>query len=200
MSNSLIILSAAVSVIWATTAPAQSTFFFDNRYAVDAPVFDGQGSGLSGTNYQAELYGSANADSLTPTTTVNLLLRVVLNFRSGADAGYVAGRPIVMVANTPAGGQAWLQMRSWDARLGATYEAVAALGIGGYGESPLFYADGGDPTLLPAGIPQPLVGLQSFSLRAVVPEPSAAALLAVGGAAIWMVRRRRRALDRENVP
>jgi hypothetical protein len=49
-------------------------------------------------------------------------------------------------------------------RFGASYEEAAARGLGGYGESPLFYAKGGDPfDQFP--LPAPLLGLQSFSLR-----------------------------------
>jgi len=66
-----------------------------------------------------------------------------------------------------------------DARLGATYEDVVGRGLGSYGESPLFYAQGGDPyNQFP--IPGRLVGLQSFSLRPV-PEPSIWALLSWAG-------------------
>jgi len=93
---------------------------------------------------------------------------------------------------TGGGGYAWLQVRAWDARIGSTYEEVAALGIGGYGESPLFYAPGGDPFVIPATPPGPLIGLQSFSLRPV-PEPSTWALLALGGLVLgWTVRQQRR--------
>ena len=81
------------------------------------------------------------------------------------------------VNNVLPGQEAWLQVRAWDARLGSTYEAVVALGIGGYGQSNLFYAEsggigGGVPTL-----PAPLIGLQSFSL---VPEPNAVVLVLFG--------------------
>ena len=75
-------------------------------------------------------------------------------------------------------GWAWLQVRAWDARLAMTYEEVSALGIGGYGESAVFYQQGGDPYDI-LGIPPRLIGLQSFSLRAI-PEPSAAALALLG--------------------
>jgi hypothetical protein len=44
---------------------------------------------------------------------------------------------------------------------------VATLAIGGYGESSLFYAQGGNPFIL--STPGPLIGLQSFNLRPVVP-------------------------------
>jgi len=83
-------------------------------------------------------------------------------------------------------------VRAWDAQLGTTYEAVAGLAIGGYGESPLFYAQGGVPLITPPSLPGALIGLQSFSLRPVVPEPSTWALLALCGTALWWVVRGQR--------
>ena len=91
--------------------------------------------------------------------------------------------------SVPPFGYAWLQVRAWDAGLGATYEEVTALGIGGYGASPLFYAQGADPTALLPITSGPLIGLQSFSLLPVVPEPSTWALLALGGTVLWAFRR-----------
>jgi hypothetical protein len=81
-------------------------------------------------------------------------------------------------------------MRAWEARLGATYDEVVARGLGGYGESPVFYSQGGNPYDYkdPAAH---LVGLQSFRLRPVIPEPSTWALLALGGVGVaWATRRR----------
>lgn len=106
-------------------------------------------------------------------------------------AGYFAsGSGSLSVISVPPAGWAWLQVRAWDARLGITYEEVAGLGIGGYGESPLFYQQGGNPFDL-LGTPPRLIGLQSFSLRPVVPEPSTWALLALGGTSLWWAWRRR---------
>ena len=89
-----------------------------------------------------------------------------------------------------AGDWAYLQMRAWEASLGGSYEDVMARGLGGYGESPIFYAQGGDPTAPLPTLPRPLIGLEYFSLRAVVPEPSAWALLLLGGGLVlgWRVR------------
>ena len=78
-------------------------------------------------------------------------------------------------------------MRAWDASLGATYEEVAARGLGGYREPIVFYGKGGDPLGLPT-LPSPLVGLESFGLRAVIPEPSTWALFAIGALALGFRR------------
>jgi hypothetical protein len=185
----------ALCLVLAWQAPAQSTFSFQNK-PVNAPVFDATGSPLAGTDYHVELYGNNLPTDLTPTLSWHTRQRVILTFLTGMNAGYFASGADMTVLNSPPGGSAWLQVRAWDARLGATYEDVLGLGIGGYGESPLFYANGGDPTTLETGAP--LFGLESFSLRPIIPEPSVSALLAVGGVMLWMVRRRRGGFGRGN--
>lgn len=171
----------------------QSTFVFRNKYGgVNAPIFDAMGTPLAGPQYYAELYGGVASNSLAPATTVDSsAVRVIVPFLSGVNAGYILSSQVAVAWNAPPGGFAWLQLRAWDASLGATFEDVMALGLGGYGESELFYAPGGDPTLLPAGTPLPLTGLQSFSLRPAVPEPSAAAVLGLGVASLWWTARKR---------
>lgn len=174
-----------------SVARGQATFQLQNRNpfaGVDAPVFDAQGLPLAGTNYLVELWGGATVDSLRP----------------AADYYYGGGRLIVpfdtrgyfstfhagSVSDVPGGSFAWLQLRAWDARLGQTYEDVLALDLGGYGASPVFYALGGNPgSLVPPG---PLTGLQSFSLRAVVPEPGSVLLLVLGLPLLLVCLRRRK--------
>jgi hypothetical protein len=170
---------------------AQATFGFFNYVAsvgLDAPVFDSEGNRVFGTNYLAVLYGGPSVDSLQLATDGNSSMdpQPIIRIING-QAGYFGQGGFVTIDNVPSGGYAWLQVRAWDARLGATYEDVARLGLGGFGESSLFYTYGGD--LIATGRPsQPLRGLQSFSL---VPEPSTWALLAAGvGFLFWRWRRR----------
>ena len=147
---------------------AQGTFAFWNYHptGLDAPVFDAAGNQLAGTSYVAVLYGGARPDALTiaqtgPADMPPESFTAVFN----GQPGYFSASGYVIVDDAP-GGYAWLQVRAWDLRLGASYDDVVRLGVGGYGASPVFQARGGDP--LGAIPPQPLLGLQSFSL---VPEP-----------------------------
>lgn len=187
-----------LALFFADNLVAQSTFSFNNRPGgpVDAPVYDWQGVPLSGPNYVAELYGGVSSASLIPTTDLFSRMRFTPAFRTGTNAGYWFGNNAIMtVWEAIPGGAAWLQVRAWDVRLGATYEDVVALGLGGYGESPLFYARGGDPTQYVD--PAPLIGLESFSLRPIIPEPSAPVLFALGSVVMWMLRQRHHACNRD---
>jgi hypothetical protein len=196
MKGSLLSKSVLLFVITPELAFGQftgATFqFFNYAPAVklDAPVFDAGGNPLFGTNYVAVLYGGATTDSLAPATIANLSMQpVAFTSMHNGQAGYFAEGHFVTVDNRSCGGYAWLQVRAWDSRLGATYDEVASLGLGGYGESPLFYALGGDACSATGRVPQALIGLQSFSL---VPEPGTWALLVLGGGFLfWRWRRRK---------
>lgn len=185
----LTLLALNYSLSWAVLG--QSSFILRNHTgaSVDAPVFNADGIPLAGADYRAELWGSATPDSLTPLMIIDQGSgREIVPF--GAGGYFSSSSAFLCVLTVPSGGYAWLQVRAWDARLGDTYEEAAGLAIGGYGESSLFYAKGGYPEIL--GNPGLLIGLQSFSLRPVVPEPSTWALLALGGTALWWGVRRRR--------
>jgi hypothetical protein len=199
MNATLTIALATLNVLVSSAVMGQSSFWLNNYLPrlVDAPVFNADGFRLEGANYLAELWGGATPDLLLPAIAPFSNQRVIVPFLSGGSAGYFRdtydgrdGLDSPSILAVPPYDFAWLEVRAWDARLGSTYEEVAALGIGGYGESPLFYAQGGNPYDW-LGIPPPLTGLQSFSLAAVVPEPSTWTLLAGGGLGLWAARRRR---------
>lgn len=195
-----IFIITCVTILGAYGGAGQSSFWVNNYNlpTVNAPVFDAQAVPLEGPNFVAELWGGSTPDSLTPAVAYYSGQRVIIPFLTGSSAGifrdaYVNRDPAdhpTILGVSPSVALAWLEVRAWDIRLGATYEQVAALGVGGYGKSLLFSAYGSDPRVLFA-TGAPLTGLQSFSLLPVVPEPSTWALLALGGAAmLWACRRR----------
>ena len=193
MNPSSTIYSGALSLFLSCAALAQSSFQLRNYSSingVDAAVFDAQGVPLAGPNYLAELWGAATPDSLTPLLEISRgSRREIVPF--GAGGYFFSDVAFLSVPTVAPYGWAWLELRAWDARLGATYEEVAALGIGGYGESPLFYAQGGNPLDLLSPVPAPLIGLQSFSLREIVPEPGSIVLLGLGLLVMVGCQRRR---------
>lgn len=192
-SRPIYLVLLALNLVSAVQTFSQTDFVFNNyvpSVALDAPVFDANGNRLFGTNFVAVLYGGPTADSLSIAQAGNSSMDPVpfLRIQNG-EAGYFGMGGSVIVYGVPSGGYAWLRVKAWDVRLGSTYDDVAALGVGGYGESPLFYTYGGDPGTATGRPPQPLRGLQSFSL---VPEPSTWALLGVGvGFLFWRWRRRK---------
>jgi hypothetical protein len=182
-----------------TVPVAGQASFWLNTWNVSAPVFDAQGNPLEGTDYLAELWGGSVSNSLNPAVTYYTSQRVMVPFTFAP--GYVLdgymGRDSAddLVVFDVAPGPtirdwAWLQVRAWDARLGGTYEEVEALGVGGYGESRSFFAQGGVPGQLLPDLPGELIGLQFFNLRPIIPEPSTGALLALGGAMLLTGRKR----------
>ena len=181
-------------IIAAPFSHAQGTFQLSNTTTLignNAPVLDAKGSPLWGSEWRVELYGGAAADSLSPVLARHDVGREIISLRAPGyfDSGYELG-----VIGVPGSFLAWVQVRVWSAALGATYEETAALGLGGYGESLVLHlrASDYDAHELPAS----LVGLQSFSVRPIVPEPATWALLVVGGLGLCWTKRCRRPLRR----
>lgn len=194
MKTVRVAIVCVLNLLVTTITWGQSSFWLYNT-PVDAPVFDAEGNPLTGLDYLVELWGGTDSGSLSPALTYYTSQRVRIPFLDGAGFfrdGY-EGRGStddLVISGAPSGGRAWLQVRAWDARLGDTYEEVQALGIGGYGESSLFFAEGGVPGLLLPDPPGLLLGLEPFSLLPIIPEPSTSALGALGAAALWWARRR----------
>ena len=177
----------------ASSVCGQGYFVFDNHRPplVDAPVLDAIGNRLSGPEYLARLYVGPAPDSLQPVVRhlgdPNPL--AIQPFRSGIAAGYIVPEG-VRAENVAGGTLVWVQMRAWDASLGGTYEQAVQAGLGGYGESNLFETRAG--VVEGAGTRfEFLVGLESFSLRTVIPEPSALSLLLLAAPVLWLANRQR---------
>ena len=173
-------ISAGLSIT--NSSLGQSTFGFVNHIdgILDAPVFDSNGNRLAGSDYVAMLYGGLTTTSLSRANWgIQVMPPVPFTYRSDLGGGYFGLIGYVEIEGVPGGSTVWLQVRAWDSRLGATYEDVVALGIGGYGESNLFQKQGGGAGVTPSP-PEPMIGLQSFSLLPVIPEPSSTALLLLG--------------------
>ena len=163
---------------------------------LQAPVFDWDGSLLAGSYWRAEVYGGATATSLSPLLEYHSEPPFATGNRGVVkfwEPGYFEQSSVnttggfFSVPDVAPNGWAWLQVKVWDLRLGATYEEALSRGVGGYGESALFYAQGGNPLGVVPGLPQPLLGLQSFSVLQEVPEPSVVGLTFFGCIAfLWI--------------
>ncbi len=190
------LLSIVLMACWMVNADrclAQVIFYFSDWVpgVVDAPVLDAHGNPLSDVSHVALLYGGMAPDSLQPAVDYEsrLVAPIPISQNALGQAGYFTDG-LVEVTSTACSSFAWLQVRAWDTRLGSTYEAVEALGVGGYGASTVFRAEGGlvSPCIINPGPAGYLRGLESFRL---VPEPSSFLLLVCGLAALVALRRRR---------
>jgi hypothetical protein len=182
----IVIAIAALSA--AVSAFAQGTVNFSNRTgSIDAPVTYGSSTGqrVIGTGAEA-VWGQLMAS--TPGGTL-AAIGVPVPFREGAGAGYITGGGAITIPGVAAGSPASIQMVAWHQSLGATYAEALAKGLGGVGNSATIeVATGGVGT--PPSLPSNLTGLTAFSVSAVVPEPSIAAL-GLLGAGLLLIRRKK---------
>ena len=172
----IVVVAASIKI------QAQGVINFANIGAgLNAPVFDVDGATkLAGPAFQAQVYVGSSTDesSLTAVSPKEPFLSNGGYFNAGTRA----------VPGFPPGSRPFFQVRVWEAAGGASYDAAMTAGAK-YGKSTVFqFADtGGLAGPGPPGGPPPvLLGLTSFSL---VPEPSAVALGAVGGAILLLLRR-----------
>jgi hypothetical protein len=126
---------------------------------VNAPVFDVDGvTMLSGGGYLAQLYAGPSSAALRPVGQPRVF------------SSTVPGRILPIAVTIPtveAGSEAIVQVRAWQASKGASYEEARALG-GKFGRSPLLMIMTPPPP--PIGYPVNLAGLQSFRMKAGLPE------------------------------
>jgi hypothetical protein len=160
---------------------AQGTVNFANAGGgVNAPVFDVDGTTrLAGTDFMAQLYAGASADSLAPVGNAT-------SFLTGGGAGYFNGG-VVAVPTVAPGATGFFQVVAWATQGGTHTSYAAALAAGANAGQSTVFSTGTGGVGEPPSPPLALVGLQSFNL---VPEPSTYALLALGAAALFLRRRK----------
>jgi hypothetical protein len=145
-----------------------------------APVFEVDGTTrLAGTDYLAQLYAGPSLETLRPCGEPT-------HFEVGFRAGAVAPR-LVTVPHVPLNTLAYGELRCWQADKGASYEEARALG-GRFGKSATIQMT----TSPDSAVPSYLFGLQSFSLRAGLPQFNIGELEPSGqspeGATVWQLR------------
>ncbi len=183
-------IAATLLGVWAGafSSWSQGNLVFANSAdgLVDAPIYDVDGTTpLVEPGFLAELYATAPGGALQPVTDS------VTPFSTGDAAGYFLPLGLA-IPGVPAGYTATVQVVAWRASDGPTFAAANHPGAH-IGESAIF--DVGPLTSMgppPDPLPAFLVGLQSFSLQVVVPEPSVCALGLLGGAVLVLGRRRDR--------
>jgi hypothetical protein len=191
MRGSIIAALLVLASVCCDRGLAQATFQFRNYVrsisgsAFDKPVFDASGNRLFGTNYVAMLYGGPIADSLVPAvdlSTFQTAAPVPFTYAPDGQTGYflyegpLPGDHYVAIPSIPPAGGGWLQVRAWDLRVAATYEEAEAMGVGGYGQSTVFFGVGGTGPVPNPTPPSLLFGMESFTL---VPEPAPWLLLSL---------------------
>ncbi len=161
--------SLSARLVSAPPATGGCMFFVNNHMLneVEAPIFDVDGSRLSGSNFVAQLYGGPSLERMRPTGTP-------IPFRSGSAAGYFYAT-ILTLANVVPDGFAFVQVRVWDRQRAASYEEARAVGAK-FGRSGILYLEGGGLF----NTPQYLKGMKSFTLSAGLPEFVAGRLALTG--------------------
>lgn len=188
------LLLIAVALQAASNLLAQGTLAFNtigpgvNAVCTDATTM----ARVSGTSYFAQLYWAEGV--MSDPWQLNSVTNPPAHFGTGVWAGYVTsasggGNCILPV---PGGTPVTVQVRAWDAMLGASWEAAYATWLGGQVISGLGVSD--LVVVTPAEVPYPpagLWGLQPWSLVGPVPEPGLFLSLALGLCAWWLTSRRR---------
>ena len=187
------IIVLAIATLVTASAFSQGTVLFNNRTGgANAPITNiltGLPAGPAG--FLAQLYygtsGTVDDSSLVSVATAPVTL---------AQAGYIVQTTARTLDNgivIAGGANAALQVRAWDATLGAdwatAFTAWSTTGIGKVlGKSAIFEHKTGDFTN-PTIPPTTLTEMKGFNL-VPVPEPSVIALGALGLAAVLWRRRK----------
>lgn len=192
--KALLISLAALQL--AASVHGQGTVNFVNKITglVDARVFYGfaptpavGGGTTPETQFVAQLYAAVPGGTLAA-------VGAPIPFRNPSDPAGLAGTgywpgETRTIPGVTEGGMADVKVVAWSTAVGSTYEAALAKGMGYLGESArLSVLTGGG--LNP---PTALVGLASFNISPIVPEPSPLVLGLLGTVILLAGRREPRA-------
>jgi len=124
----------AAYILTVAVALSQGTVWFRNKIVqqfqpVDVPFFDDRGRALEGAAYLAQLYFWKTGEDFRPAAGDPVPF---------STNGYFYGES-VLLPFVPECGSAWVQVRTWEAQGGTTFEQAALAGAwtGGY---PAFYS------------------------------------------------------------
>lgn len=181
----------AILLVASLNSWAQGTLAFANTgVGLNAPDFETDGTTkLAGAAYKAVLYFATTPDGATiqPEANLALLASSLSSYLSGGSAGLFFGGTKSFASPTfPAGTIITAQVRAWRLSDGADWNTASNTPGAHVGKSNLI-----NVTLVtPPTTPPNLIGLQSFNLAVVVPEPSTIALGLLGGLLLLFRRRK----------
>jgi hypothetical protein len=176
-------------VLASASAFAQGTVNFRNKVTADsinAPIYDVGGttplvSTAASPSFYVQLYAGASGAAESSLTPVGVAINVI-------SAGLFNGSTVDVGMDPTKGGT--FEVRAWQATTSGaqTYDAAvgAGLKVGKSNLITLASLGGGSPPTPPVN----LIGLQSFSLIASVPEPATLALGALGALSLLAFRRK----------
>lgn len=185
------IVIATLSILASLAAYSQGSFVFGNA----ASAVGGTGAPVG---FLGDQRGGAPAGGAVDRVAGNQWLAQALvagvpvastiqPFRTGGAAGFLVNQNTVL--NGVAGGSTvQIQIGAWWAGWGADYATALANsgGLGGVGLSAPVSVTLQEPPNAPLG----LVGLQGFSIPAIVPEPGIASLGLLGAAVLFLRRKK----------
>jgi hypothetical protein len=177
MKKLLVLTALALTSVLAMGQGAQLAF--GNRATgVDAPVTL-SGVKVEGTAWSAQLYWGTTAGSLAP-------VGPVLNFRTGAAAGYISTTAVSVAPTATANVAGFAQMVVWQSSLGASWAAAGgATGAANTGASNVLPIT----ALVAPATPPNMVGLNPIAVIPV-PEPTTIALGLLGLGVLALRRRK----------
>jgi hypothetical protein len=181
-------LVAGATAVFGQAFTPQVDFNNNRTYATaaDRDIYGYHGTvffPLVGTQYRAQLYYGANADSLQAVTAAPASFRDPANIPAGSPlpgtwiggtrvlTGFVAGEIVI------------LQVRIWDSNTGADHASAAVRG-----QSMTFTYQVPPSGALPSA--QYMENFRSFSIG-IIPEPSVIGLIVIGAGALLLAYRQR---------